>query len=263
MRSSLARLRLALSTSTLAASLAFAGAAPADSARRLDTPRGAPIEVLVERPPGKGPFPALVLAPGAGYHMRLPILDRNAKALLKRGVAVFRFNWAYFVRDGAQGKQSDDRASEVEDMQTVLRLARSTASIDPARIYVGGKSLGSIVSWRVFRGDPALAGALLLTPVCTKPTQPSLQPEQNYPELSLDRRPVQWILGDADPVCEPRSLFRFLANAPRVHRVAVLDGNHSFERSATPEKVPSATTERQLALAAELAADFIANASSP
>jgi dienelactone hydrolase len=226
----------------------------------LVTPRGAPIEVLAERPPGKGPFPAIVLGSGSGYHARLPLLEQTARALLRSGVAVYRFNWAYFVRDPDQGKQSESRADEIEDMQTVIARARSAPFIDPKRVFVGGKSLGSIIAWRVFRSDPFLAGALLLTPVCSKASDPPFSIERNYPDLLSEQRPVQWILGDSDPVCEPRALYRFLAGAPRPHKVSLLSGNHSFERGSTPEKTPSPATKRQIQLAAELATEFVANA---
>jgi dienelactone hydrolase len=115
------------------------------------------------------------------------------------------------VRDPAQGKQSANHADETEDMQAVVAKARSEAWVDQQRLYVGGKSFGSIIAWRVFRADPTLAGALLLTPGCSRPNDPSFLPEHNYPDLLAEQRQVQWILGDRDPWCEPRALYRFLA----------------------------------------------------
>jgi dienelactone hydrolase len=213
--------------------------------------------VIAERPPGKGPFPAVVLGSGSGYHQRLPLLAETAKALLRSGVAVYRFDWAYFVRDPAQGKQSASRADEIEDMQAVITAARSAPWVDQRRLYVGGKSLGSIIAWRVLRADPSLAGALLLTPVCNKPTDASFSIEKNYPDLLAEQRPVQWILGDRDPACEPRTLYRFLGAAPIAHRVSILSGNHSFEPGGAPEKTPSPSTKRQIKLATELSVEFV------
>jgi len=38
---------------------------------RISTPGGVQLEALLDRPEGPGKFPAIVVAPGQGYHMRL------------------------------------------------------------------------------------------------------------------------------------------------------------------------------------------------
>lgn len=86
------------------------------------TPRGAPIRVIVHAPEGRGPFPAVVLAPGAGS-LRQKINEAVADALQKDGFVVYRFDWAYFVRDSAAKPSDTDRAPEIEDLQTVVVLA--------------------------------------------------------------------------------------------------------------------------------------------
>lgn len=226
---------------------------------RILTPRGAEIDVLVSRPVGQGPFPVVVLGSGSSYTMQQPILERVAQALVKSGVGVYRFDWAYHVRDPSQGKPSADRGDEIEDMSTVLTLARSESWTDSARVFLGGKSLGSIIAWQLLRRDPKVAGALLLTPVCSRPNAPSFTPDVNYPEVAAEQRPVQWVLGDVDPVCEPRTLYRFVAGAPRAQRVALVRGNHAFAPSAA-EKEPSVATRRVIELVAEVASHFVATA---
>jgi len=47
-----------------------------------------------------------VLGSGPGYHARRPILEGLAQALVKQGIVVYRFNWAYFVKDGEKGVPS-------------------------------------------------------------------------------------------------------------------------------------------------------------
>lgn len=229
---------------------------------RVVTPRGAELEVIVSRPVGKGPFPVVVLGSGSSYTMQQPILERVARSLVKSGVGVYRFNWAYHVRDPAHGKQSADRQDELEDMRTVLELARSATWTDPERIFLGGKSLGSIIAWQLFRREPNVAGALLLTPVCSRASEPAFTPGVNYPDLAVEQRPVQWILGDEDPVCEPRTLYQFLAHAPRAQRVALLQGNHGFSHGSTPEQTPSVATRRVIELAADLASHFVTTVSA-
>jgi acetyl esterase/lipase len=238
---------------------------------RTVTPRGAVIEILEEHPAGPGPFPAVVLAPGSGYDMRQPILERVAHALVAAGVGVLRFDWAYHVRDPGHGQQSADRAAEIEDLTTTLALARKAPWVDPSRIAVGGKSLGSIIAWRVLRHEPDVRGALLLTPVCSP--KPKLEPgpsglppapvvDANYPDVRAETRPTAWILGKNDPACAPSILYQHLASAGGVAQIDVLRGDHTYSEggsssgTGTAAAVKAATNEGSLDLVARLSADF-------
>ncbi|WP_395670528.1 alpha/beta hydrolase family protein [Phenylobacterium sp.] len=234
LRSSILALTVGLFVATSALS------APAN----VVTPRGAPILVEAQVPPGPGPFPAVVLAPGTGS-MRQPLNDAVAASLRQQGFAVFRFEWAYYVRDKGSTPSDTDRGPEIEELTTVVDLARADARIDRARIFVGGKSRGSIIAWRVFRADPTLRGAVQLTPVCTKA---GFTPAQLYPEIALETRPSLWVHGDVDPACRSRTLHGFLASAGERARSVGLRGDHGLS---------SATTS---ALAGALTADFVRSA---
>lgn len=120
--------------------------------------RGARVEVIEDLPSGVGPFATLILAPGAGYDMRQPLLNRLAHALITRNIAVIRFNWTYFTADPAHGQASADLTAEVKNMQAVVSLARSEARLDSNRMVVAGKSLGSVVSFAVLEADPGFRG---------------------------------------------------------------------------------------------------------
>jgi len=231
------------------------------AAIRAATPRGAIIELIEEHPPGPGPFPAVVLASGSGYDMRQPILERVAHALVAAGVGVIRFDWAYRVRDPKHGQQSADRAAEIEDLTTALALARKAPWVDPSRIALGGKSLGSIIAWRVLRHEPEVRGALLLTPVCSP--KPKLQPassgppsspvvDGNYPDVRAETRPTAWILGKNDPACAPSILYQHLAGAGGGAQIDVLRGDHTFSEGSAY----AATNERTLDLVERLSVDF-------
>src|SRR5688572_4029836 len=111
-------------------------------------------EHLADLPPGAGPFPALVFAPGQRYHMRLPIPEHLAKQLVPRGIAIFRFDWS-------------GPGSEADDLRATLALARADPRVDPRNIWIGGKSVGSIHAWERLAAEPALRGAVLLTPICS------------------------------------------------------------------------------------------------
>jgi dienelactone hydrolase len=239
----------------------YTGAAtPAESPVRIVTPRGAAVEIIEERPASAGPFPALVLAAGAGYDMRQPILEHVAHALAGAGIAVFRFDWAYRVADAEHGRPSADRAAEIEDLTTVLARARKAPWVDPRRIAVGGKSLGSIIAWRVLRQTPDVKGALLLTPVCNPKPPPSPKlPEGNYPDVGAETRPSAWILGKTDPVCAPAVLYKYLAAAGGSAQVSVVRGDHAFEEGPSSDARNAAGNAQSLELVTRLATDFAAS----
>jgi hypothetical protein len=102
-----------VSTIVAAITLALPCASFAAVATTLVTPRGAPIQVIADRPPGKGPFPTVVLGSGATYHQRLPILAETAKALVRNGVAVYRFDWAARKRYSARGSHQGSRSPRI------------------------------------------------------------------------------------------------------------------------------------------------------
>ncbi len=228
------------------------------------TPRGATLQVQADFPAGPGPFPAVVLASGTGYHMALPVLEQSARRLNVAGIAVYRFNWAYFSpSDGKPGRPSEDLSLELEDMASVLALARADARVDKGRISVGGKSMGSVVAWRTLRADPALRSGLFLTPICSPQAKDETMPhgvaEANYPGLAEESRPTSFIAGDRDPLCAPAFLYRFAAlNAGGKARVAVIGGDHSFETQAKATAKGAIAHARNIAAAAQGAADFVA-----
>lgn len=224
----------------------------------LTTPRGATVEMLVDLPDGPGPHPALVLAPGQGYHARLPLLERVSKDLVARGVAVVRFNWAYFVKDAKTGKPADDLATEVEDMQAVLAAIKKLPRVDARRIAVGGKSLGSLVSWRVFRDDASLRAGALLTPVCIDYRNDGKADAtlDNYPKLSANTRPLLLVSGDTDPLCPNRYLYSAAATIASGTRIVVPGGNHNF---ATKEGAdPKLESDANLDVAVRTTVEFVA-----
>lgn len=225
---------------------------------RLHTPRGAALEVVAEFPAGSGPFAALVLAPGQGYRLERPALAQVARHLLAQGVAVYRFNWAFSGGSGGPaGRPSADLADEMEDMGCVLAAARGDPRVAAAQLFVGGKSLGSLVAWRVLRADPALRGGLLLTPLCNQAL--AAPAGENYPGLAAEARPLLFISGDQDPLCAPAMLYRFAAVAGGNARVAVVGGDHAYESPALGEAAAAAALARHLADVGLLSAHFIAD----
>ncbi len=223
---------------------------------------GARLRIVADFPAGEGRHPALVLAPGQGYHMALPAMEATAQALVAQGIAVFRFNWAYFTAE-PRGEPSDDLAQELKDLQAVLALARRHAKVDAGRLAVGGKSLGSLVAWRAFAADPQLRSVLLLTPVCSRvpkgETLPRLEAPENYPGFEAERRPSLWIAGDKDPLCAATLLYGFAARGSGPARVAIVGGDHGYEDRTLPGAAGEAARKRNLSAVSALAAGFMAD----
>lgn len=231
---------------------------------KMETPRGAVLDVIADFPEGKGPFPAVVLGSGEAYPMALPALDQPARQLVERGVAVFRFNWAYYTKAPQAGRPSKDLALEVEDMTAVLTKARSDPRIASDKLFVGGKSLGSIVAWKVLSSNKELKGALLLTPICSRVTEGSTSPTPTgdtlYPSVASETRPLAFILGEQDPLCAAPLLYRFVAGAGVTSRVAVVGGDHGFQIPGLTGPAAAEVTLRNARIAGIFAADFVAEA---
>ena len=231
---------------------------------KVETPRGAVLDVISDIPEGKGPFPAIVLGSGANYPMALPALEQPARQLVERGVAVFRFNWAYYTKDPQAGRSSTGLVLEVEDMTAVLNKARSDPRIAADKLFVGGKSLGSVVAWRVLQLNKEIKGALLLTPLCSRVIEGSTAPtptgDAGYPGVAAELRPLAFILGEQDPQCAAPLLYRFAAGTGSTSRVAVVGGDHGFQIPGLTGNVAAEVTLRNARLAGVFAADFIAEA---
>lgn len=226
---------------------------------------GVILSVIADFPTGDERYPAIVLAPGQGYHMALPALEETARSLTDQGIAVFRFNWAYFTTE-PKGQPSSDLSKELQDLQAVVAAARKHRKVATQNVSVGGKSLGSMVAWRALSADSQLRSALLLTPVCSRiprgETLPRSEAKENYPSLETERRPTLWISGDKDPLCAPSLLYGLAGTSPGAARVAIVGGDHSYENRALPLAAAEAARKRNLAAVSVLAASFVAEVSS-
>lgn len=185
------------------------------------------MSVIADFPAGDGPHRAIVLAPGRGYAMRRPALEETARALVASGVAVVRFDWAYYSAQ-PRGRPSNDLPRELQDLQAVLAAARSHPRIANKDVSVGGKSLGSVVAWRAFAADASLRAALLLTPICGRVSKDETAARSealaNYAGFDSELRPTLSFSGNRDPLCAVNALYRFAATAPGNARVAIVGG---------------------------------------
>lgn len=218
------------------ASTAFGGTVDTFKVR---TPRGVDVDAIATYPDAASAtskVPAIVIAPGQGYHMALPIIQEFADKAAAAGIASIRFNWNYFSTDPTNGEPSTDLKNEIEDMQMVLNYAKAESRVDATQILLAGKSLGTFVAYDLFKNDSSLKGLVLMTPVCTQSTDENDHPlphplpvaALNYPGLTDMNRSVVMALGNADDLCSVNMLYDFLKDAKATIPVVVVAGNHSW-----------------------------------
>ncbi|MBV9803620.1 MAG: alpha/beta hydrolase, partial [Solirubrobacterales bacterium] len=121
-------------------------------------------------PRGATGVPAVVLLAGSGPLDRDETVGRNkpfkdiAWGLASRGIAVLRFDKVSFahaaeVREAGEFTLSDEYLPQA---LAAIEQLRSHRSVDPARIFLLGHSLGGTVAPRVAAAEPSVAGLILL-----------------------------------------------------------------------------------------------------
>ena len=219
----------------LASKLTFAASA---ETTQVKTPRGVSVNVAINVPDSSvaGKRPAVIIAPGAGYHMELPIIKELAEKLAAAGVLAFRFDWNYYATDPAKGQSSAGLSKELEDMQSVVNLAKADARVDAGQIIIAGKSMGSVVAFNVFIRDRSAKAVVLLTPLCSSTTDdkgnaipnPRAVGALNYPTLTDLTKPIVMMLGNSDPACFVPNLFDWLKASKGNVVTVVVGGDHGL-----------------------------------
>lgn len=190
----------------------------------LTTPDGRLIKLDIYNP---GADRVVLLAPGQGCNPRLEMYDSFAAEARTQSLTLVRMYWAYCVADPTNGNPQDDLSFEKIDFNTALEFVRSLG-FDDSKIFIGGKSLGSLVSQEIFRGQNKLSGLVLLTPVCTDPDSGANIFTQQYPDLDREERKVMLIQGKVDPLCKNEHFIEYLQDKPFNFMSHVVEGDHSL-----------------------------------
>ena len=228
---------------------------------KVKTSRGAIVDVAINIPDHfSGKAAAVVIAPGQGYNMDLPIIKSLAEKLAAEGLIAYRFNWNYYSTDPKNGQPSDDLSNEVQDMQAVVNLAKTDVRVDTSALILAGKSIGTLVSYKIFKTEPSAKALVLMTPLCTSNyddngnalPSPLASAAQNYLEFASVNRPVEMVLGNRDPNCSVPMLYDFLKDTRGNVATVVIGGDHSW--NVTNGTDPNSTRRNSDNVAAGVAA---------
>lgn len=122
-------------------------------------------------PKGEGPFPAVVLVHGSGPNDRDESLGPNrpfrdlAWGLASNGIAVLRYDKRTLIYGEKSAVPIENLTVKEESMDDALAAAallRTTAGIDPTKVFILGHSLGGLLTPRITAQDSELAGAIIM-----------------------------------------------------------------------------------------------------
>jgi alpha/beta superfamily hydrolase len=177
-----------------------------------------PLEAIVEEPAG-APRAAVVFAhphPVHGGTMHTKVVFRGAKAFVRIGCAVLRFN---FRGVGRSAGVHDDGPGERDDFRAGLDYVAGRYPGLP--IWAAGFSFGAWVALTVGAEDPRVSALIGIAP-----------PLDRYDHASLAEspKPKFFIQGERDDICPLTSMQRFYGHLPEPKELVVIDAaDHLFE----------------------------------
>lgn len=215
--------------------------------RKASRPGSSP-ELLRDGPP-RAPL-SLILAHGAGAPMDSRFMEIVAKGVAASGIRVIRFEFPYMAARRGGVRRAPDRESVLMDSwRTVIREVG-----DPARIAIGGKSMGGRIASMV-ADEMGVAGLLCLGYPFHPPGNPNRARIKHLEKL---RTPTLILQGTRDSFGKPEEVAQYpLSRAIRV--VWLEAGDHSFK----PTKSSGRTEEQNLEEAIAQARDFLRSLKTP
>lgn len=166
---------------------------------------------------------ALILAHGAGNDMTSDFMAHFHGAFAEAGLLSVVFNFPY----KEAGRKPPDRMPKLmAAYQAVIERVRGD-ELAPARLFIGGKSMGGRVATMLAAEGVAVDGLLLLG----YPLHPAGKPEKLRSEhLPGIEAPLLFVQGDRDSLCRLdllRTALEPLGDRARIH--VVEGGDHSFK----------------------------------
>ncbi|MBC7539978.1 MAG: hypothetical protein H7281_14240 [Bacteriovorax sp.] len=199
------------------------------------TPRGSDLEIKITRS-FKADAPLIIVAPGQSCNSKGLLFETIEQDAIKREINIVRFEWSYCSPSSTNRNPSDDLSSEVNDMDFAINYSKELLQKTNRDLFVLGKSLGSMITYLVFKNHPDLKSVTLLTPVCSYATDEQGKPlpspkeatNENYPDLLLETRPILMISGNSDPLCDHTILKSFKEKSQDNLDVIYTKGDHGY-----------------------------------
>ena len=186
----------------------------------------------------------LVLAHGAGAPMDSPFMTAFAEGLGRRGLRVARFEFPYMAARRGDGRKRppDGQAKLLESWR------QAVAALQPARLAIGGKSMGGRMASLV-ADELGAAGLICLG----YPFHPPGKPERlRTAHLEAIESPTLIVQGTRDPFGARAEVRDYgLSDALRLHWAE--DGNHDL----APRKASGRSAEENWSEAMDAVAGFL------
>ncbi|MDJ0946055.1 MAG: dienelactone hydrolase family protein [Kiloniellales bacterium] len=186
----------------------------------------------------------LVLAHGAGAPMDSPFMAAFADGLGSRGLRIVRFEFPYMA-----ARRADGRKRPPDGQAKLLEAWRQTVTaLQPARLAVGGKSMGGRMA-SLIADEVGAAGLVCLG----YPFHPPGKPERlRTAHLETIETPSLIVQGTRDPFGTRAEVEGYaLSDALRIHWAD--DGNHDL----VPRKASGRSADGNWSQAMDAVAGFL------
>jgi predicted alpha/beta-hydrolase family hydrolase len=166
---------------------------------------------------------ALLLWPGAGTGA-----DHESLVAIEEGIPempVRRLDFPY----RREGRKAPDRAPKlVASIDTEVGIAAEELGVDPARIVIGGRSMGGRMCSMAAAEGLGVAGVVLIAYPLHPPGKPEKSRTEHLPGL---RVPSLWLCGDRDPFGSPGELAEALGAVAGPVTSVTLEGRHDLGKA--------------------------------
>jgi len=184
----------------------------------------ASVDGLLVRPEGGGARVLYVLAHGAGAGMRHPFMERIAQALATRGVATFRYEFAYMEQ--RKGRPDPPAVAEARVREAVRAAAGAAPGLP---LLAGGKSFGGRMTSQAQAREPlpGVRGLVFLGFPLHPPGRPGTSRAEHLSEIRI---PMLFLQGTRDEFAGVdllRPVVAALGDRATLHLVD--GGDHSFK----------------------------------
>jgi len=172
-------------------------------------------------PTSDGDGTVFICAHGAGGSMHDRAVLGIRDALTPRGIGLVRFNFLYRASDSSR----PDPMARLIDCFTAV-IARVRAELRPARLIIGGRSMGGRAASMLASEGAACDGVLLLAYPLHPPGQLHKLRDMHLPSIAA---PVLCINGTRDPFSDRALMAQVLSRLGSNWTMHWLDGaDHSF-----------------------------------